>query len=115
MSRPRSTILWILVSIGVMVFLTFTLSSSFRPSLRSNQPEFRESGWEFNFDRDANSHSLSKANCDASFPGLFGPIDNVVSSRTQNRDWVRLKDLDIPPGRCMLRVLIYEGEVTCWI
>lgn len=109
MVRTRSAISSRPVILALAAFVTITLFLSLRPSATS-EPHGSER-WQFAFDRDANSHSLTAAQCDATFPRLFEKIDDAVLLRERSRNWVLPQDLEIPPGRCMLRVMIYEGEV----
>lgn len=101
------------IAAALAVLLSIILLLNLR-SLRSTG-HVPDTSWRFEFSRDANSHSLSETQCNAAFPRLFENIDDAVSARTRNKDWVKPEELEIPAGRCMLRVLIYEGEVRYWI
>ncbi|KAF2757405.1 hypothetical protein EJ05DRAFT_388799 [Pseudovirgaria hyperparasitica] len=57
----------------------------------------------------ANDHSFSSEQCDAAFPELYDPITAAVRRRNGSR--IRLEDIAINEGRCMLRILVYDNEV----
>jgi hypothetical protein len=107
-SRPVAIAVAVLVT--VTLFLNLPLDVS-RPVTHQSL----ESGYQFNFSRDANSHSLTTSQCDIAFPRLFDRVDEAVSLRRRHEDWVMPGDLNIPVGRCMLRAMIYQGEVRCKI
>lgn len=101
-SRPLIAAL----AIGVTIVLFFSLQS-----VPSVPHDYNARTWKFEFARHANSHSLDASQCDAAFPRLYDNIDEAVSSRIRDHNWVLPEHLELPDGRCMLRVLIYEGEV----
>lgn len=114
MAQPYSAFLTKAVIAALAIIVTIGLFWNFRPALSASRiPEPLEHIWNFNFSRDAISHSLSQSQCDVAFPRLFDNIDNAVGTRLRSGELVSLTDLNIPAGRCMLRVLIYEGEVRC--
>lgn len=65
----------------------------------------------FNFDADkhANIHTFSHEQCDSSFPKLYHSLDESVARRQGRK--VHIQDIEIAKGRCMLRLMIYGGEV----
>jgi protein glucosyltransferase len=65
--------------------------------------------WDFNADVHANVHTLSHEQCDMSFPKLYHSLDKSVKLRQGRK--VDLRDIEIRKGRCMLRVMVYQGEV----
>lgn len=65
--------------------------------------------WDFNADVHANVHTLSHDQCDSAFPKLYHSLDQSVSLRQGRK--VHIQDIEIDQGRCMLRVMVYEGEV----
>jgi protein glucosyltransferase len=65
--------------------------------------------WDFNADVHANVHTLSHEQCDMSFPKLYHSLDESVKLRQGRK--VDLRDIAIRKGRCMLRVMVYQGEV----
>jgi hypothetical protein len=67
-------------------------------------------GWRYEFPRDASNYGLSPQQCDAAFPGFFGDIQSAVASRKQ--DPIRLEELEIKDDQCLVRVLIYDSEVS---
>jgi hypothetical protein len=67
-------------------------------------------GWRYEFPRDASNYGLSSQQCDAAFPGFFGDIESAVASRKQ--DPIRLEELKIKDDQCLVRVLIYDSEVS---
>jgi len=67
-------------------------------------------GWRYEFPRDAMNYGLSSQQCDAAFPGFYGDIESAVASR--RRDPVRLEELEIKDDQCLVRVLIYDSEVS---
>lgn len=112
MTQVHSTIVSRLVVIIFAVIVTIVLISNFRPPHSArHQVSVSENAWHYDFSRDANSHTLSDSQCTAAFPRLFDNIDKAVKTRVRDEDWVLQKDLVIPAGRCMLRVMIFEGEV----
>jgi hypothetical protein len=107
-SRPVAIVVAVLVTITL--FLNLPLGVS-RPVTHQSLGN----AYQFNFSRDANSHSLTTSQCDVAFPRLFDRVDEAVSLRRRHEDWVMPEDLNIPVGRCMLRAMIYQGEVRCKI
>ena len=67
------------------------------------------SSWAYQFSRDADNHALSKDQCDLAFPKLYKDIDSAAAARKDNR--IQLHELDVPPDKCLVRVLIYNNEV----
>jgi hypothetical protein len=67
------------------------------------------SDWQFETDVHANVHTLSHEQCDSAFPELYESLDKAVSRRAGRK--VHIQDIEIREGRCMLRVMIYQGEV----
>jgi protein glucosyltransferase len=65
--------------------------------------------WQFDADVHANIHTLPHEQCDSAFPELYHSLDNAVSRRSGRK--VHIQDIEIAEGRCMLRVMIYQGEV----
>ncbi|RYN32943.1 hypothetical protein AA0112_g5836 [Alternaria arborescens] len=65
--------------------------------------------WDFNADVHANVHTLSHEQCDSAFPKLYHSLDQAVSFRQGRK--VHVQDIEIEEGRCMLRVMIYQGEL----
>lgn len=72
-------------------------------------PRYSHRGWVFNPDLHANIHTLSQDQCDAAFPQLYHSLEHSVRLRQGNK--VHAKDIEIEAGRCMLRVLVHQGEV----
>lgn len=66
-------------------------------------------GWDFDADVHANVHTLSHDQCDIAFPKLYHSLDEAVSRRQGRK--VHIQDIEISQGRCMLRVMVYQGEV----
>lgn len=73
------------------------------------RPTHSHRGWEFNADIHANVHTLSSEQCNVAFPELYHSLDQSVNARQGRK--VHPKDIEITAGRCMLRVMIYQGEV----
>ncbi|CAE7176092.1 hypothetical protein CFE70_005445 [Pyrenophora teres f. teres 0-1] len=73
------------------------------------RPAHFHRNWEFNADIHANVHTLSSEQCNVAFPELYHSLDEAVNSRQGRK--VHPKDIEILSGRCMLRVMIYQGEV----
>jgi protein glucosyltransferase len=65
--------------------------------------------WNFNADLHANIHTFSHEQCDISFPKLYHSLDQAVARRQGRK--VHIQDIEIAEGRCMLRLMIYQGEV----
>jgi protein glucosyltransferase len=66
--------------------------------------------WRFEYPRDALNYGLSSQQCDAAFPGFYGDIESAVASRRGNL--IRLEELEIKDDQCLVRVLIYDSEVS---
>jgi EGF-domain serine glucosyl/xylosyltransferase len=67
------------------------------------------SDWHFNADEHANIHTLSQDQCNVAFPKAYYSLDKSVSRRQGRK--VHVQDIEIAKGRCMFRVMVYEGEV----
>jgi hypothetical protein len=65
--------------------------------------------WAFDADVHANVHTLSHEQCDAAFPKLYHSLEKSVARRAGRK--VHIQDIEIAEGRCMMRVMIYQGEV----
>lgn len=70
---------------------------------------YTPSSWQFDPDLHANVHTLSNEQCDIAFPKLYRGLHEAVQRRKGKK--VEVKDIEIAEGRCMLRVMIYDGEV----
>lgn len=73
---------------------------------------YTQRDWTFNADVHANVHTLSHDQCDSAFPKLYHSLDEAVSRRQGRK--VHIQDIAIAEGRCMLRVMIHQGEVRKW-
>jgi protein glucosyltransferase len=71
---------------------------------------FEASNWKFDADVHANVHTLSHEQCDSAFPKLYHSLDQSVALRQGRK--VHIQDIAIKDARCMLRVMIHEGEVN---
>jgi len=69
----------------------------------------RHKRWHWDPDVHANVHTLSHDQCDSAFPKLYHSLDEAVSRRQGRK--VHVEDIAIHEGRCMLRVMVYEGEL----
>lgn len=65
--------------------------------------------WEFEHWKHANSHVLSREQCDIAFPKLYQPINDAVEARKSSP--IRLEEIEVPAGRCMFRAMIHGGSV----
>lgn len=90
------------------IVITTQLWSIWRES-KGNYLAFVHKGWHFNADVHANVHTLSHDQCDFAFPELYHSLDAAVGRRKGRK--VHVQDIAIAEGRCMLRVMVYEGEV----
>ncbi|OAK99855.1 hypothetical protein IQ06DRAFT_326578 [Phaeosphaeriaceae sp. SRC1lsM3a] len=70
---------------------------------------YMPSDWTFETDAHANVHTLSHEQCDIAFPELYDGLDKAVARRAGRK--VHIQDIEIAQGRCMLRVMIYQGEL----
>jgi protein glucosyltransferase len=70
---------------------------------------YTPSDWLFETDVHANIHTLSHEQCDLAFPELYESLDKAVARKAGRK--VHIQDIEIAEGRCMLRVMIYQGEV----
>jgi hypothetical protein len=75
----------------------------------SSYSSWSPSDWVFETDVHANVHTLAHEQCDSAFPELYYSLDKAVSRRGGRK--VHIQDIEIAEGRCMLRVMIYQGEV----
>lgn len=74
--------------------------------------KIRPMQWHWNADVHANVHTLSHDQCESAFPKLYHSLDEAVGRRQGRK--VHIEDIAIREGRCMLRVMVYQGEVcTC--
>jgi hypothetical protein len=71
-----------------------------------NGPEI----WTFDPDRHANLHTLNQEQCDSAFPELYHSLTKAVKLRGKRP--IMPRDLEIRPARCMMRLLIYDREVS---
>ncbi|KAF2175384.1 hypothetical protein K469DRAFT_610969 [Zopfia rhizophila CBS 207.26] len=78
---------------------------------RSAHPYFSytPNSWTFNPDIHANTHTLSNDQCDIAFPKLYTSLENSVKRRKGRK--VDIEEISIKEGRCMLRLMIYGGEL----
>ena len=90
---------WIIATQIWSAWIQSSLSHGFRPS----------SHWRFDADVHANVHTLDHEQCDSAFPKLYHSLDKSVSRHRGRK--VHIQDIEIAEGRCMLRVMIYQGEV----
>ncbi|KAK5093957.1 hypothetical protein LTR70_004483 [Exophiala xenobiotica] len=67
--------------------------------------------WTFVPAQHAKLHSLSPSQCTASFPGLYDRILATAGQRTVENGLITYDEVRIASGRCMLQVLVYEGEL----
>lgn len=96
------------LSFYVFTFVIVTqLWSVWRQS--ANNYPYKHQHWHFNPDVHANVHTLSHEQCDIAFPELYYSLDQAVSRRQGRK--VHIQDIEIAEGRCMLRVMIHQGEV----
>ncbi|KAF2871052.1 glycosyl transferase family 90-domain-containing protein [Massariosphaeria phaeospora] len=70
---------------------------------------FIPSGWDFDADVHSNVHTLTNEQCDIAFPKLYHRLDEAVQRRQGRK--VHVQDIQITEGRCMVRVMIYQGEL----
>lgn len=91
---------------------TFIIATQLWTIWRQSTPTYipyLPSNWVFDADMHANVHTLSHEQCDSAFPKLYHGLDKAVSRRAGRK--VHIQDIEIAEGRCMLRVMIYQGEV----
>ena len=67
--------------------------------------------WTFVPAEHSNIHSLSQAQCSSAFPELYDQLLDTATRRYNTKGPIRYDEVKIAPGRCMLQVLLYEGEV----
>lgn len=81
------------------------------PSSPSEQPQTEPQSWSFEYGRDGRNLSLTRSQCQASFPGLFEDILRGVAYWAA-RGGVTVPDLDtIQLQNPMVRAMIYNGEL----
>jgi protein glucosyltransferase len=90
------------------IIITTQLWSIWRQS-KHNYFTYQPSNWKFDADVHANVHTLSHEQCDSAFPKLYHSLDQSVALRQGRK--VHIQDIAIKDARCMLRVMIHEGEV----
>ncbi|KAF2011627.1 hypothetical protein BU24DRAFT_353936 [Aaosphaeria arxii CBS 175.79] len=79
---------------------------------QSSHPHFPHHGpdsWQFNADKDANVHSFSNEQCDIAFPKLYYSLEQAAKRRNGKK--IQRHEIEIEEGRCMLRLMIFEGEL----
>lgn len=86
------------------------LWSVWKQSSHGGFPSYSQRGWEFDADVQSNVHTFSNEQCDVAFPQLYHSLDKAVKRRNGRK--VHVQDIEINKGRCMLRVMIYQGEVS---
>ena len=89
--------------------LSFHLWSVWKPSSLHSYLSYSQKHWEFDADLHSNVHTLSNEQCNIAFPKLYNSLDQAVHRRSGRK--VHIKDIEINEGRCMLRVMIHQGEV----
>ncbi|KAF2260013.1 hypothetical protein CC78DRAFT_523927 [Lojkania enalia] len=67
------------------------------------------STWQFDPDAHANVHTLSSEQCDIAFPKLYKRLEDSVKRRKGKK--ISANEIGISQGRCMLRLMIYGGEL----
>ncbi|KAF2198908.1 hypothetical protein GQ43DRAFT_138441 [Delitschia confertaspora ATCC 74209] len=92
---------WISIFIVLSQFWSFV----FRP----RPPPPPHGRWTFDPDHHANVHTLSQEQCDIAFPELYHSPKESVKLRGNRR--IMPRELEIAPGRCMMRLLIYDREL----
>ncbi|KAF2795979.1 hypothetical protein K505DRAFT_272342 [Melanomma pulvis-pyrius CBS 109.77] len=85
------------------------LWSVWKQSSRGGFPSYSHRGWEFDADVQSNVHTFNNEQCDVAFPQLYHSLDKAVKRRNGRK--VHVQDIEINKGRCMLRVMIYQGEL----
>ncbi|KAF2105982.1 glycosyl transferase family 90-domain-containing protein [Lophiotrema nucula] len=85
------------------------LWSAWKQSGHGHPVSYIPSTWHFDADRHANVHTFNNEQCDIAFPQLYHSLEQAVKRRNGKK--VQPKDIAINEGRCMLRVIIYEGEL----
>ena len=94
----------------VSTFIIATqLWSLWRQSAKGGFYSHENLNWNFDADKHANVHTFSHEQCDISFPKLYHSLDQSVARR-QGRN-VHIQDIAIAKGRCMIRLMVYGGEV----
>lgn len=63
----------------------------------------------YDYEKHQRYHAMSDEQCDASFPHLFDPIYATAAARAESP--IRLSELDIEDGKCLVRVLVYQSEL----
>lgn len=89
--------------------IAIQLWSLWRQSAKGGTYPHVSRNWTFDADKHANIHTFSHEQCDVSFPELYHSLDQSVARRQGRK--VHLQDIAIRKGRCMLRLMIYGGEV----
>lgn len=97
-----------IVALACIFFFVFWSYSSTPSSayLTSARPP---SSWTFNSSIHSRIHTLNKEQCQSSFGDLLESVSAAAKRRGSHP--IQLNDLDIEQGRCMLRALLFEGEV----
>ncbi|KAH7110104.1 glycosyl transferase family 90-domain-containing protein [Dendryphion nanum] len=67
------------------------------------------STWTFDADNHANVHTFSSEQCDIAFPKLYKSLEENVKNRKGKK--IEQHEIEIKQGRCMLRLMIYGGEL----
>jgi hypothetical protein len=67
------------------------------------------SSWRFDADLHANVHTFTNEQCDIAFPKLYRSLEQNIVARKGKK--VGIEEIEISKKRCMLRLLVYGGEV----
>lgn len=92
--------------------ITFVIASQLWQAWKDSRHPYLSyipSTWQFDADVHANVHTLSNEQCDIAFPKLYHSLEESVKKRRGKK--VTGDEIAIRRGRCMLRVLIYGGEL----
>jgi hypothetical protein len=93
----------------ISIFIIATQLWSIWRQSTGSYASYLPSEWHFDADVHANVHTFSHEQCDLAFPKLYHSLDKAVSRRQGRK--VHIQDIEIAEGRCMLRVMIYQGEL----
>ncbi|ORY00907.1 glycosyl transferase family 90-domain-containing protein [Clohesyomyces aquaticus] len=105
--RPRHSLHTLLFCIAVFIIISLLWS---RWSNRSHPyHSYIPSSWQFDADLHANVHTFSNEQCDIAFPKLYHSLEESVKRRKGRK--VVEREIAIREKRCMMRVMIYEGEL----
>jgi hypothetical protein len=93
----------------IFTFVVYSQIWSFWQHSRHGHRPWQPHPWGFDPDLHANVHTLTNEQCDIAFPKLYHSLEQSAERRRGKK--ISSQEIGIERGRCMLRVMIYDGEL----